>query len=45
MKEAGISAGQFMTIATQSTPLTKKPWGLSNQVTFKALGSIDYPAD
>ena len=37
---AGISAGQFMAIATQSTPLAKEPWGLSNQMTSKALGSI-----
>ena len=37
---AGISAGQFMSIATQSTPLAKEPWGLSNQMTSNALGSI-----
>ena len=37
---AGISAGQFTAIATQSTPLAKEPWGLSNQMTSKALGSI-----
>ncbi len=37
---AGISAGQFMAIATQSTPLAKEPWGLSNQMTAKALESI-----
>ena len=37
---AGISAGQFMSIATRSTPLAKEPWGLSNQMTSKALGSI-----
>ena len=37
---AGISAGQFMSIATQSTPLAQEPWGLSNQMTSKALGSI-----
>ena len=37
---AGISAGQFMAIVTESTPLTKKPWSLSNQMTAKALGSI-----
>lgn len=28
---AGISAGQFVAIATQSTPLAREPWGLSNQ--------------
>ena len=29
-----------MSIATQSTPLAKEPWGLSNQMTSNALGSI-----
>ena len=37
---AGISAGQFMAIATDSTPLAAEPWGLSNQMTAKALESI-----
>ena len=37
---AGISAGQFVAIATDSTPLAAKPWGLSNQMTAKALNSI-----
>ena len=37
---AGVSAGQFMAIATQSTPLAKEPWGLSNRMTSKALESI-----
>lgn len=37
---AGISAGQFMAIATRSTPLAKEPWGLSNRMTSKALESI-----
>ena len=37
---AGISAGQFVAIATASTPLAAEPWGLSNQMTSKALGSI-----
>lgn len=37
---AGISAGQFVAIATQSTPLAKEPWGLSNRMTAKALDSI-----
>ena len=37
---AGISAGQFLAIATQSTPLAQAPWGLSNQMTAKALDSI-----
>ena len=37
---AGVSAGQFMAIATDSTPLAVEPWGLSNQMTAKALESI-----
>lgn len=37
---AGVSAGQFMSIATDSTPLAAEPWGLSNQMTAKALDSI-----
>jgi len=37
---AGISAGQFMAIVTDSTPLAGRPWGLSNQMTAKALESI-----
>ena len=37
---AGISAGQFFAIATDSTPLATVPWGLSNQMTAKALDSI-----
>ncbi len=37
---AGISTGQFMAIVTDSTPLATEPWGLSNQMTAKALGSI-----
>lgn len=37
---AGISAGQFMAIATDSTPLAKEPWGLSNRMTAKALEEI-----
>ena len=37
---AGISAGQFMAIATDSTPLAAEPWGLSNQMTAKVLESI-----
>ena len=37
---AGISAGQFVAIATSSTPLAVEPWGLSNQMTAKALESI-----
>ena len=37
---AGISAGQFMSIATGSTPLAVTSWGLSNRMTAKALESI-----
>ena len=37
---AGISAGQFLAIATESTPLAGQPWGLSNQMTARALDSI-----
>jgi hypothetical protein len=37
---AGVSAGQFMAIATHSTPLAEEAWGLSNQMTAKALESI-----
>ena len=37
---AGVSAGQFLAIATQSTPLAREPWGLSNQMTARALDSI-----
>ena len=37
---AGISAGQFVAIATSSTPLAVEPWSLSNQMTAKALDSI-----
>ena len=37
---AGVSAGQFIAIVTASTPLSVEPWGLSNQMTAKALESI-----
>ena len=37
---AGISAGQFLAIVTESTPLAVEPWGLSNRMTAKALESI-----
>ena len=37
---AGISAGQFMSIATGSTPLAVTSWGLSNRMTANALESI-----
>ena len=37
---AGVSAGQFVSVATSSTPLSVEPWGLSNRMTAKALESI-----
>lgn len=37
---AGVSTGQFVSIVTGSTPLAVEPWGLSNQMTAKALESI-----
>ncbi len=37
---AGVSAGMFVSIATGSTPLAEKAWGLSNQMTSAALGAI-----
>ena len=37
---AGVSTGQFISIVTGSTPLAVEPWGLSNQMTAKALESI-----
>ena len=37
---AGISAGQFVSIVTASTPLAGEPWGLSNRMTANALDSI-----
>lgn len=37
---AGISAGMYLSIVTQATPLAKETWGLSNQMTSRALGKI-----
>ena len=37
---AGVSAGQFVAIITNSTPLAERAWSLSNQMTAKALDSI-----
>lgn len=37
---AGVSTGQFVAIATNSTPLALEPWALSNQMTAKALEKI-----
>ena len=37
---AGISAGIYVAIALKSTPLAKEAWGLSNQMTARALEAI-----
>lgn len=37
---AGVSAGMYMSIATGATPLANEAWGLSNQMTSRALGRI-----
>ncbi len=37
---AGISAGMYVSIVTKSTPLAKEAWGLSNQMTARALNAI-----
>lgn len=37
---AGISAGMYAAIALKSTPLAKESWGLSNQMTARALEAI-----
>ena len=37
---AGISAGMFVSILSGATPLTEESWGLSNQMTSKALETI-----
>ena len=37
---AGVSSGQFLSIVTGSTPLATEAWGLSNQMTAKALENI-----
>ncbi len=37
---AGISAGMFISIVTGSNPLAKEAWGLSNQMTARALNAI-----
>ena len=39
---AGIGAGQFLAIATRSTPLAREPWGLSNRMTARALETVSY---
>ena len=37
---AGISTGMFVSIISASTPLTDKPFSLSNQMTAKSLDAI-----
>ncbi len=37
---AGVSTGMFVSIVTGSTPLANEAWGLSNQMTAKALEAI-----
>ena len=37
---AGISAGMYISVVLKSTPLAKEAWGLSNQMTARALDSI-----
>lgn len=37
---AGISTGMFLSIALKATPLAGEAWGLSNQMTARALDAI-----
>lgn len=37
---AGISAGMFISIVTDSTPLMNEPFGLSNKMTARSLNAI-----
>lgn len=37
---AGISSGMFISIITESSPLSMTPWGLSNLMTSKSLQAI-----
>ena len=37
---AGISTGMYVSIATRATPLATEAWGLSNQMTGRALTAI-----
>ena len=37
---AGISTGMYMSIITKAIPLAKEAWGLSNQMTARALDAI-----
>ncbi len=37
---AAVSAGMFMSIVTETTPLSTKTWGMSNEITSRVLGKI-----
>ena len=37
---AGVSTGMYISIALKATPLAKEAWGLSNQMTARALKAI-----
>lgn len=37
---AGVSTGMYVSIALKTTPLSEKTWGLSNQMTARALSAI-----
>lgn len=37
---AAVSAGMFISIVTNATPLANEPWGLSNKMTSEALAAI-----
>ena len=37
---AGISTGMYISIVTKATPLVKEAWGLSNEMTARALNAI-----
>ena len=37
---AGVSTGMYVSIALKATPLAKEAWGLSNQMTARALDAI-----
>ncbi len=37
---AGVSTGMYFSIVSKATPLTKEAWGLSNQMTARALDVI-----
>ncbi len=37
---AGISTGMYVSIVTKATPLAKEAWGMSNQMTARALNAI-----